>query len=98
MAKIGFLRDADDGGKKKEDEKKKEPTLFQQLIEQRFSPTGERSQAILLTSDDISWYYRHTVRVSSIEVSKTLKALGYRVVSSSGAPCWLLYEKPENKI
>lgn len=98
MAKIGFLSEkyngkTDDDGKKQEEKKKQELSAFRQLIEQHFSPTGDRDRLALLTTNDVRWFFHNMVTVSNREVIKTLESLGYHSVLVSNHLCWRLYEK-----
>lgn len=97
MAKIGFLSEkyngkpGDDG--KKEEKKNPETSAFRQLLEQNFSPTGDRDHLALLTTNDVRWFFHNMVTVSNREVIKTLESLGYHSVLVSNHLCWRLYEK-----
>ena len=98
MAKIGFLSEkyigkTDDDGKKQEEKKKQELSAFRQLIEQHFSPTGDRGCLALLTTNDVRWFFHNMVTVSNMEVNKTLEALGFHTVLVGNHLCWRLFEK-----
>mgnify|MGYP007126587343 FL=1 len=98
MAKIGFLSDkyvgkTDDDGKKQEEKKKQEQSAFRQLIEQHFSPMGDKDRLALLTTNDVRWFFHNMVSVSNMEVNKTLEALGFPTVLVGNHLCWRLFEK-----
>ena len=78
MAKIGFVNYGDNNEKKTE--KKKEPSMLQQLIEQRFSPEGDKEQLLLLTTDDIRRFLWHIVPVDVKEINMVLTVLGYHTM------------------
>ena len=99
MAKIGFLSEkyngkpGDDG--KKEEKKNPETSAFRQLLEQNFSPTGDRDRLALLTTNDVRWFFHNMVSVSNREVNKTLETLGFHTVLVGNHLCWRLFEKSD---
>lgn len=96
MAKIGFVNYGDDNEKKAE--KKKEPSMLQQLIEQRFSPEGDKEQLLLLTTDDIRRFLWHIVPVDVNEINKVLTVLGYHTMLVGNSLCWRLFSKDKDSL
>lgn len=90
MAKIGFIRDEEEPEKTK-----KEPSMFQQLLQERFSPTGSPENICLLSTDDVCWMFRHMVVCNNEEVNNVLRCLGYqfRYIDDAGMLCWVLYDR-----
>lgn len=94
MAKIGFIRDEEE--EKKTEKKKKEPSMFQQLLQERFSPTGAPENIRFLSTAELCWVFRHMVEVPDYEeVNKVLRGLGYQTkyLDDVGELCWVLYDR-----
>ena len=92
MAKIGFIRDEEE---EKKTEKKKEPSMFQQLLQERFSPTGAPENIRYLSTAELCWVFRHMVVADYEEVNEVLRSLGYqtRYLDDIGELCWVLYDR-----
>lgn len=92
MAKIGFIRDEEE---EKKTEKKKEPSMFQQLLQERFSPTGDPENIHYLSTAELCWVFRHMVVADYEEVNEVLRSLGYqtRYLDDIGELCWVLYDR-----
>lgn len=98
MAKIGFLANAYNGkadGDEENEEKAKKTSLIHDLLEQTFSPTGKRDDLVLLTTEDLRYFFRHMVYSSLSEMDRELKALRYRTVLVGNTLCWRLYYKKQ---
>lgn len=93
MAKIGFI--PDDEEEKKTEKKKKEPSMFQQLLQERFSPTGDSENIRYLSTAELCWVFRHMVVADYEEVNEVLRSLGYqtRYLDDIGELCWVLYDR-----
>lgn len=93
MAKIGFIRDEEE--EKKTEKKKKEPSMFQQLLQERFSPTGATENIRFLSTAELCWVFRHMVVADYEEVNKVLRTLGYqtRYLDDIGELCLVLYDR-----
>lgn len=93
MAKIGFIRDEEE--EKKTEKKKKEPSMFQQLLQERFSPTGATENIRFLSTAELCWVFRHMVVADYEEVNEVLRGLGYqtRCLDDIGELCWVLYDR-----
>lgn len=94
MAKIGFIRDEEE--EKKTEKKKKEPSMFQQLFQERFSPTGDPENIHFLSTAELCWVFRHMVEVPDYEeVNNVLRGQGYqtRYLDDVGELCWVLYDR-----
>lgn len=93
MAKIGFIRDEEE--EKKTEKKKKEPSMFQQLLQERFSPTGAPENIHFLSTGDVCWMFHHMVVCDYEEVNEVLCGLGYqtRYLDDAGMLCWVLYDR-----
>lgn len=93
MAKIRFIRDEEE--EKKTEKKEKEPSMFQQLLQERFSPTGDPENIHFLSTDDVCWMFHHMVVCDYEEVNEVLRGLGYqtRYLDDAGMLCWVLYDR-----
>lgn len=93
MAKIGFIRDEEE--EKKTEKKEKEPSMFQQLLQERFSPTGATENIRFLSTAELCWVFRHMVVADYEEVNEVLRGLGYqtRYLDDIGELCWVLYDR-----
>ena len=93
MAKIGFIRDEED--EKKTEKKEKEPSMFQQLLQERFSPTGAPENIRYLSTAELCWVFRHMVVADYEEVNEVLRSLGYQTIylDDIGELCWVLYDR-----
>ena len=93
MAKIGFIRDEEE--EKKTEKKEKEPSMFQQLLQERFSPTGATENIRYLSTAELCWVFRHMVVADYEEVNEVLRSLGYqtRYLDDIGELCWVLYDR-----
>ena len=90
MAKIGFIREEEEPEKTK-----KKPSMFEQLLQERFSPTGSPENIHFLSTDDVCWMFRHMVVCDYKEVNEVLRGQGYqtRYIDDAGMLCWVLYDR-----
>ena len=96
MAKIGFLADRDNDKADGDEKKKKVPSQFQQYLEEHFSPTGEKENLFLFTTDDIRWHFHHMVPVGDNEINRVMKALGFQTKLVDDLLCWQVFSKDED--
>ena len=96
MAKIGFLADRDNDEADGDEKKKKVPSQFQQYLEEHFSPTGEKENLFLFTTDDIRWHFHHMVPVGDNEINRVMKALGFQTKLVDDLLCWQVFSKDED--
>ena len=69
--------------------------MFQQLLQERFSPTGAPENIRYLSTAELCWVFRHMVVADYEEVNEVLRSLGYqtRYLDDIGELCWVLYDR-----
>lgn len=69
-----------------------EGVFFKRLITASYAASGDRQRLILRSSREIAYSLRHTCPVAVEEVSKWMKAMGFKMELVDGEPLWRLYE------
>lgn len=99
MGKIGFVptleRSEDKDVRKNEPE---EGLFFKRLMSDNFAVTGERKRLILRSSREIAYMLRNTYPVTTEEVAKLMKAMGFEIATIDGEPMWRMYELKDMEI
>lgn len=74
-------------------EKNEDKDLLRELIENRFSETGEDACCTLKTSAELAREFSSFMEVTAKEVTKILLDMKTEIVDLDGKPYWKLYTK-----
>lgn len=75
-----------------------EGVFFKRLITASYAASGNRQRLILRSSREIAYMLRNTYPVTTEEVAKLMKAMGFKMELVDGEPLWRMYELKDLEI